>query len=159
MSKKYISNMVSIIIPCYNVENYLQRSLNSIFANSYKEKQVILSNDGSTDNTLNILEKYVEEYSFFELIDKKNGGVASARNAGLEIARGEFIMFVDPDDEVMPNFISSAVNAIKDENGFDLVEFGFKLYPNEILNQPKETRILTEKAVLEDNLPKLFSFT
>ena len=112
--------MVSIIIPCYNVENYLQRSLNSIIANSYKEKQVILINDGSTDNTLNILEKYVEEYSFFELIDKKNGGVASARNAGLEIARGEFIMFVDPDDEVMPNFISSAVNAIKDENGFDL---------------------------------------
>lgn len=117
-------NLVSIIVPCYNMERYLEKSINSILNNSYENKEIILVNDGSTDKTLDILERY-NHLACIKIISKHNGGVSSARNAGLQIARGEFIMFVDPDDTVSPSFIQTAVSAITEGNGYDLVQFGF----------------------------------
>jgi glycosyltransferase involved in cell wall biosynthesis/CDP-glycerol glycerophosphotransferase (TagB/SpsB family) len=95
---------VSVIIPIYNAEKYLAECLDSLVEQSLKNIDVLLINDGSTDNSRIIAEEYVTKYSdMFRLINKENGGVASARNMGLELAEGEYVTFLDPDDYVLPN--------------------------------------------------------
>ncbi|WP_406944841.1 glycosyltransferase [Halobacillus sp. SY10] len=89
---------VSIIVPIYNMEKYIHRCLDSILVQSLKEIELILVNDGSTDTSKFILNEYEERDGRVKVLHKKNGGVSSARNAGIEIATGEFVGFVDPDD-------------------------------------------------------------
>lgn len=91
---------VSIIVPIYNVENYLRRCLDSLLSQSLREIEIIAVNDGSTDNSLEILEEYAQKDKRIFLIDKENGGVSSARNEGLLATKGQYIGFVDPDDWV-----------------------------------------------------------
>lgn len=93
---------ISIIVPIYNVENYLGRCLDSILAQEYEDFEIIAINDGSTDNSLTILQEYAEKDNRISIIDKINNGVSSARNVGLSQARGEYIGFVDPDDWIEP---------------------------------------------------------
>jgi len=98
---KYMSNpKVSVIIPVYNVENYLRKSLDCIINQSLKDIEIICINDGSTDNSLKILEEYAQKDNRIIVIDKENGGVATARHAGMKVAKGDYIAFVDPDDWV-----------------------------------------------------------
>lgn len=90
---------LSIIVPVYNVEQYLEKCLDSIYAVENIKKEVILVNDGSIDNSLDILKRYKDKYSNITvLIEKENGGLSSARNAGIRVAKGEYISFVDSDD-------------------------------------------------------------
>jgi glycosyltransferase involved in cell wall biosynthesis len=89
---------VSIIVPIYNMENYLTRCLNSLVSQSLLEIEIIAVNDGSTDSTIETLKEYAAKDSRIKIISKLNGGVSSARNAGIQVANGEFIGFVDPDD-------------------------------------------------------------
>ncbi len=89
---------VSIIVPIYNMERYLKRCLNSLVNQSLTELEIITVNDGSKDNSLGILREYASRDSRFKVINQTNQGVSSARNAGLDRAKGEFIGFVDPDD-------------------------------------------------------------
>lgn len=90
---------LSIVVPVYNVEQYLEECLNSIYAVENIRKEVILVNDGSTDNSLEILKRYEIKYpDITVLIDKKNGGLSSARNTGIKVAKGEYISFIDSDD-------------------------------------------------------------
>lgn len=93
-----MKELISIIVPVYNVEQYLDDCLISIINQTYKNLEIILIDDGSTDNSGKICDKYAEKYSRIIVIHKENGGVSSARNAGLHIARGVYIGFVDPDD-------------------------------------------------------------
>ncbi len=93
---------VSLIVPVYNVEDFLARCLDSCINQSYSDIEIICVNDGSTDDSLNILEHYQKLDSRIKIINKENGGLSSARNAGLNIAQGKYVMFVDSDD-----FISS----------------------------------------------------
>lgn len=95
-----VHNKISVIIPVYNVEKYLERCLDSVIANSYENLEIICINDGSTDNSYKILQEYAEKDARICLISKKNGGVSSARNAGLKVSTGEYITFVDSDDWV-----------------------------------------------------------
>ena len=97
--------LVSVIVPIYKVEKYLSKCLDSIASQTYTNIQVILVNDGSPDNCQLICENYCRKDARFELINKKNGGLASARNAGLEIVRGNYIVCVDSDDWVEPNMV------------------------------------------------------
>ena len=94
---------LSVIIPIYNAEKYLEECLDSLVKQSLREIEILMINDGSTDESRKIAEKYVKKYSNFRLVNKKNGGVSSARNKGLELATGEYIAFLDPDDYVLPN--------------------------------------------------------
>lgn len=94
---------VSIIVPIYNAEKYLERCLESIINQTLKDIQIILVNDGSTDNSLSICRKYQAIDERIITINKENGGVSSARNTGIENAQGEFIGFIDPDDWVEPD--------------------------------------------------------
>ena len=90
---------LSIIIPVYNAEKYIERCLNAILNNNLQDIEIIVVNDGSTDRTCNILEKYEKKYIWcLSVINKSNGGVSSARNIGIEHSHGEWITFVDADD-------------------------------------------------------------
>ena len=89
---------VSIVIPMYNVQNYIDKCLESILGQNYHDYEVILVNDGSTDGTQKICEKYTEQYQQFKLIQTKNQGPAAARKAGVKSAQGKYIMFLDADD-------------------------------------------------------------
>ena len=89
---------VSVIIPVYNVEKYLRECLDSVVNQTLKDIEIICVNDGSTDNSLEILKEYEKQDSRIKIIDKKNEGVAAARNDGIRIANGEFVCFIDPDD-------------------------------------------------------------
>ncbi len=101
---------ISIIIPIYNTEKYLVRCLDSIKAQNFTDWECILVNDGSTDNSEALCERYADEDSRFRLINKINGGVSSARNAGLDVAKGTWIAFVDSDDFVDPDYLTIPEN-------------------------------------------------
>ena len=92
--------LISIIVPVYNMENFLSKCLDSLKNQSYRNLEIILVNDGSTDDSGRICTQYAKEDSRFTVIHKKNGGVSSARNTGLQAAKGQYIGFVDPDDWV-----------------------------------------------------------
>ena len=121
---------ISVIIPVYNTpEKKLRRCLDSIIVQSFGDYECIIVDDGSTDCSGEIIDEYSRLDSRFCAIHKKNGGVSSARNYGLEIAKGEWIVFVDSDDYLLPDHISSMMAAVSDD--VDLVMTGFRfLHPD-----------------------------
>lgn len=96
----------SVIIPVYNAEKTLERCLNSLLREKYSNAEIILINDGSTDCSGDICQFYSGKYAFIKYLKQKNGGVSTARNAGLKAAEGEFVIFVDSDDYVVPDFFN-----------------------------------------------------
>ena len=102
---------ISIIIPIFNTEKYLKTCLNSVLNQTLKEIEIICINDGSTDNSLKIIEEYASKDKRIKFISQKNNGVSYARNKGLEIATGEFIGFVDSDDYASKNFFEKLYNS------------------------------------------------
>ncbi len=97
--------LISIIVPIYNCEKYLPRLLNSLINQTYKDIEIILINDGSTDDSLRICKEFQKKDSRIILYSKENGGVSSARNKGLDISKGEYVTFIDADDYVDEDFI------------------------------------------------------
>jgi glycosyltransferase involved in cell wall biosynthesis len=102
---------VSIVVPIYNMEDYLERCLGSLLGQSLSEIEIIAVNDGSQDSSLRLLRQYAEQDSRIVIIDKANGGVSAARNDGVKAARGAFIGFVDPDDWVHPDMYEELYEA------------------------------------------------
>jgi len=90
--------LFSIIVPIYNVELYLKECLDSILSQTFNDFELILVNDGSTDKSGDIAKEYKNKYNNIKLIDKENGGLSSARNAGIKKAIGDYILFIDSDD-------------------------------------------------------------
>ncbi|ORU23018.1 glycosyl transferase, partial [Francisella tularensis subsp. holarctica] len=90
--------LITLVIPIYNIENYLGRCLDSVINQTYKDLEIILVNDGSTDNSLEICESYAKEDSRIKIINKNNGGLSSARNVGLDACKGDYVTFIDSDD-------------------------------------------------------------
>lgn len=107
---------ISIIVPIYNVEKYLPKCIDSILNQTFKNFELILVNDGSPDRCGAICDSYAALDSRIVVIHKENGGVSSARNAGLDTARGNYIGFVDPDDYIDPEMYSTLFNLCKDRN-------------------------------------------
>lgn len=120
--------LVSVLIPVYNVEEYLERCLDSVLNQSLTRIEVICVNDGSTDKSLEILKKYQENDSRVIIVNKENGGLPSARNAGIERARGEYVGFVDSDDYVQPDMFEKLYNTAKKEKS-DVVVCGANILP------------------------------
>ena len=94
---------VSVIVPIYNVEKYLRRAVDSLLAQTLKEIEIILVDDGSPDNCPKIIDDYAEKYENVVAVHKENGGLSDARNVGMAVAKGEFIGMLDPDDYAEPN--------------------------------------------------------
>ena len=135
--------MISVIIPVYNVENYLEECLNSVQNQTYTNIEVILVNDGSTDKSKQICERYCKEDSRFQLLNQENQGLSAARNNGVAASTGEFIAFVDSDDIILPNYLETLIHYMTDE--IDIVESQFTVSKEEFLDERfKELTILFE---------------
>lgn len=105
---------VSVIVPVYNVEKYLKQCLDSIVNQTYKNLEIIIVNDGTKDNSMKIVEEYLQDKRI-KVINKKNGGLGSARNRGIEEATGDYISFVDSDDYIDLNMYEKLINVIRGE--------------------------------------------
>ncbi len=111
---------VSVIVPVYNVEKYLKKCLDSLINQTFKDYEIIIVNDGSTDTSQDIINEYVNKYPFIKAFKKENGGLSSARNVGLDNAQGEYISFVDSDDYVEIFFLEKMYGKAI-ENNSDVV--------------------------------------
>ena len=122
------NTLISVIVPIYKVEPYIRRCVESIIAQTHKCIEIILVDDGSPDNCGAICDEYACLDNRIIVIHKKNGGLSSARNVALDIAKGEYLMFVDGDDWVEPNFCATALKLALD-NDVQVVSFGYnKVY-------------------------------
>lgn len=149
-----MSNKVSVIIPIYNCESFLDNCLDSILNQEYKNIEVILVNDGSSDNSLDICEKRKLSDSRIIVIDKKNGGVSSARNLGLKHSTGEYVFFVDGDDYIELDCIQKCMDIVL-KYDLDILKFGYikelskrvtkKYNYSVLLNQKIESKEYNEK--------------
>ena len=111
-----MDNLISIIVPIYNAEKYLVRCLDSLINQTYKNIEILCINDGSTDNSLNILNEYATKDKRIIVINQTNSGPATARNNGLDNANGTFLMFCDSDDYYEPNMCERMLDAILSHN-------------------------------------------
>jgi len=118
-------NRLSIIVPVYNAEDYLDRCIVSILEQDFASYEVILVDDGSTDSSPLICDRYSATDPRFRTIHKKNGGVSSARNAGLDLAKGEYVMFVDSDDALLPDALDVLFEGL---SGEDIAVGGYTVY-------------------------------
>lgn len=105
--------LISVIVPVYNVADYLEQCLDSILNQTYKEFEVILVDDGSTDTSYSICGEYVKRDSRFHLFRQENKGLSAARNAGLELCRGGYVTFIDSDDFVSPEYLQGMIENLK----------------------------------------------
>lgn len=124
--------LVSILIAAYNIEKYLDTCLDSCINQTYQNIEVIVVNDGSTDSTLSIIQKYVNKDKRIVEVTKKNGGLVSARAAGYENATGEYIFFLDGDDTIPLNSIEYLVSGL--EKNTDIVVANYEIVPD---NKPR----------------------
>ena len=104
--------IISVIVPVYNVEKYLAKCLDTILAQTFSNIEIICVNDGSTDNSRKILAQYAQKDSRVKIVDKKNGGLSSARNAGMKVATGEFYSFIDSDDWIEETMLEKLYNSM-----------------------------------------------
>ncbi len=129
--------LISIIVPVYNVEAYLRECIESILAQTYQNLEIILINDGSTDQSENILNDYAKRFKNIKAIHQKHGGVSSARNTGIKHASGEWISFVDPDDYAKNNFVETLYEiAIKNKADISTCSFTSFSEEKSILKNP-----------------------
>lgn len=138
---------ISIIIPVYNVENYLKDCLNSIINQSLSDIEIICVNDGSVDNSLNILQDYASKDNRFVIINQENCGQGIARNKALDVAKGKYISFVDPDDWIEDGALEDLYN-FAESNNADVVQFDFRNY-DDVFKDFKD-------VCLADNLKKIY---
>ena len=147
---------ISVIVPVYKVEKYLKKCIESIISQSYKNLEIILVDDGSPDNCGKICDEYIQKDKRIKVIHKKNGGLSSARNAGLNIATGDYIGFVDSDDWIEFDMYKKMIECILKQN-VDVVQCGMILnYENSekkdfILNNIKNCHSPIE-SYLSDNI-------
>ena len=118
------SELVSVVVPVYNVEKYLNRCLDSIVSQTYKNIEIILVDDGSTDMSSSMCDEWRRRDNRIKVVHKKNAGLGEARNSGIENATGKYICFVDSDDYIELRTISTCV-ALAEEKELDLVSYGF----------------------------------
>ena len=138
----YFKKLISVIVPVYNVEEYLEECLDSIQCQTYKNIEVILVNDGSTDSSKDICEKYCEKDNRFKLFCQPNKGLSATRNRGMSESKGEFISFVDSDDILKEDMLEQLMKQMSVEE-VDIVECWYTNDKQELdLPSPKDTEII-----------------
>lgn len=145
--------MISIIVPVYNKQSYIEKCINSILNQSYQDFELILINDGSSDNSKNLILQYHDPR--IHLIDVKNGGVSTARNLGLSAATGKYVCFIDADDWICPDYLRNIITHAE-QTDCDILIFGLtKIYPDnrkEIIKFPQisTTQIYQKFMIIQD---------
>lgn len=118
---------ISLIIPVYNVQEYIEKALQSVANQTFKDFEVIIVNDGSKDQSVEIAKKFINKYDNFKLINQENQGLSAARNTGLREAKGEYIAFIDSDDFIESNFLEELYHLSVD-NDADISYCNYKIY-------------------------------
>ena len=126
----------SIVVPIYNVEGYLKKCLDSILNQTFVDYEIILVNDGSTDQSLSIIEEYMSKYPDIKLINQENKGLSEARNSGLKEARGNYVLFVDSDDFIDKDLLLNLNDSII--NNPDLVRFQLRVVSDKTIDINEE---------------------
>lgn len=145
-----MSRLVSVIIPVYNVEKYLNKCIDSVLRQTYKNIEIILVDDGSNDRSGVICDEYMKKDTRVKIIHKENGGLSSARNCGLKIATGELVTFIDSDDVIEIDFIECLENKIKKD--IDIAFCEIKVIHNSEINYESDKgkfRILNNVDLLK----------
>lgn len=132
--------MVSIIIPAYNCESYIERCLRSVCSQTYGDLEVLVIDDGSTDHTADICRKVAESDRRIRLIQKENGGPSSARNIGIKLCRGEFVTFIDSDDWVRKDHIELLLSEVE-QTGADISIIGYTIVYDDKASEEKSSFI------------------
>ena len=135
--------LVSVIIPIYNAEQHLEKCIESVINQKFNDFELLLINDGSTDSSGKICDNYVKRDHRIKVFHKENGGVSTARNLGIEKARGEWVTFIDADDKIESNYF----DIITDVSDADLIVQGFKYFQDGVII--KEYFYRNEKLNLE----------
>lgn len=126
-----MNSLISVIVPIYNVEKYLQKCVDSIINQTYKSLEIILVDDGSLDNCPKMCDDYAKKDSRIKVVHKENGGLSDARNVGMEVVTGEYVSFIDSDDYISLDFYETLLQTMID-NDSDIVECSVvKFYENE----------------------------
>lgn len=149
---------ISVIIPVYNCEEYIGNTLKSVINQDFKDFEIIVIDDGSTDNSLKVINETLKNSGArYKVIHQENGGVSVARNHGIDVSSGEYLVFVDGDDFVMPNHLSELYNGVRD---FGLIQFVKK--DGEVLSNPNHVDfeyISTDEFIKKElNMEILFNF-
>lgn len=120
--------IISVIVPVYNVEKYLHRCVDSILAQTFTDFELLLIDDGSTDNSGKICDEYAEKDKCVRVFHEKNGGASSARNIGIDYSRGEYIVFIDSDDYVAVNYLGDLITYAMDKNASLVLQSPIRIY-------------------------------
>ncbi len=146
-SNQIQNGLVSVIIPVYNSASFICKTIDSVLQQTYSNYQIVIINDGSTDNTVEVITKKLGNNLNFKVITTPNGGVSKARNTGITYAEGEYICFLDSDDKLEPTFLETLVEKIN-QNKVDVQLCGYyKHYANSVEKLPKSNdcqRILSQ---------------
>lgn len=138
---------VSVIVPVYNVEKFIFKTVNSILNQDYKNIKIILVDDGSPDISEKIIDELAKKDNRIVCVHKENGGVSSARNAGLKIATGEYVIFIDGDDWVEPNYVSYLLNLVEKNK----CEIGMNKnnYSDDNMNSSDREYVVSDEKAIE----------
>lgn len=155
-----MASEISIIIPVYNTENYIIKCLDSVRAQTLSDYEVILVNDGSTDNSENLITDYIlqNNLSKFRLLNKENTGISSARNIGLSLANGKWILFLDSDDWIEPGCLQELLS-VANKSSTDLVIGGYQAYDETTEQTEVWSRYPCDGGSVPEDMHNLYSFS
>jgi len=150
MKKASRKALVSIVIPVYNVEKYLPKCLDSVISQTITDIEIVVIDDGSTDKSPEICDRYARNDNRIRVIHKKNGGLSDARNTGLEICTSDYVTFIDSDDYVSEDYIEVLYESIKRHESDIAISAHFVVYPSRIIDtSTNENYIATPKEILD----------
>ncbi|MGG7157905.1 glycosyltransferase [Clostridium perfringens] len=142
MSKK---EMISIIMSVYNVEEYLEECLKSIFNQTYKDFELIIINDGSTDNSIKVINKYRKKYKNIIYVEQENKGLSEARNLGLTFVNGDYVLYIDSDDYIDKYMFEEIVKKIRNDKS-DMVIFGHTEFYDDLYGKDCDIKLNIEES-------------
>ena len=145
-----MNELISVIVPVYNVEKYVEKCINSIMRQTYKNLEIMIVNDGATDNSRLVCEALAKKDKRIRLINKENGGLSDARNVGIDNANGKYISFIDSDDYVEENYVELLYNTIKQYDADVSIASHKVIYEKNIIDKSTGKKFCaTSKEILE----------
>lgn len=147
--------LISVVIPLYNVEKYIEKCINSVLNQTYPHFELLIVNDGSTDDSVKVIEKFNDPR--IRIIHKKNGGQSDARNLGIKESKGDCIYFMDSDDWIEPNLLQVSVNCLEKQNA-DFIIFGYCLDREDLAGNVLSQKLINHREVTFDKHTNNFVF-